>query len=985
MSQPASLSLLSQLDAGVRDQLLDWLVDFDSQWQSGAIESTLETLPETLQPWRGVALSELVRVDIVKQWQSGAKVRIDAYLKRFPELGTAETVAPELIVAEVEARKLAGKRMSGKELLERFPQQAQAVRQLVSGSSQTASGISRQSAPTIAGRETVSVAPGETFPRSPGGLRGKLAPGSQFGPGDRYRIVRQLGGGGMGAVYLATDSSLGNRKVAIKVPHFSPADGPEMLERFQREAALLATISHPNLGIVYDVNECDGVNFLVMEYISGMSLADYSEKHPLTPDKAVWVVRKIAQALQAAHAKGVVHRDLKPDNIMLARDGQPKVIDFGLAVNVEGGGTRATQSGMTMGTPEYMPLEQVTGDLTKIGPRSDVYSLGIVLYKLLTGTVPFTGNSPLAVGVKLFNETAPSPATHNPDLGPRLSEIVLKAIAKEPEGRFESMKEFSNALAEYSQSLQIAVATQVGGHLTQGLNLSADVAVQKTGPVDLSEGEAQSLPTPTEINVTAFVEDGGGVAAAQSRRWRRTKSPVKTVVAAVIGMAALFGVIFTFKSGDTTVTIKVDASDVAVTFHDRTVTLNDGRQEIAVTPGTHSLHVAAGDQEFDIAAFSVGKGQSSSVVISRVRDELRVAVNRVDIARRSLTASVPPASAVESGQNAAESLADSSSATAGTQPKRVGRQSISISEIDDMIKANVAAGNRQALLQDDYSANWTQAGPKVTRFSVQDDVLTARNTGPPGFFEHLLSHRRDYGNFQLSYEFNVAQAERPGFVLVRVDPSPVTFGGMRGYQLMLASGETDGGGQRTVIASIELVSRVRKGLNLITAEPHPLRPDGWVKVDIVVNDWRIVVSLDGKPVLDYVDEGATFEQGALALKYIPGSVNQYRSLTIVELPGLAPVPGTKQWRHQEMTVNKWNERWGLIGSIDGTKWFHSCTDLPGFWRKEFRLVKRDGDFIQLEALDENSKEVLRIFADRVESGPSESQLKVAWRGEWLND
>src|SRR5947209_7781975 len=206
----------------------------------------------------------------------------------------------------------------------------------------------------------------------------------------RYRILKKLGQGGMGAVYLAHDEQL-DRQVALKVPNFSPGDSDSML-RFHREARSAATLSHPNLCPVYDVGEIGGTHYLTMAYIEGRPLSEVVHEGPLDPHQAAEIVRRTALALEEAHTRGVIHRDLKPSNIMLTPRGEPVVMDFGLARRNAPGDVRLTQSGTVMGTPAYMSPEQVEGDVAALGPATDIYSLGVILYELLTGRVPFQGS-----------------------------------------------------------------------------------------------------------------------------------------------------------------------------------------------------------------------------------------------------------------------------------------------------------------------------------------------------------------------------------------------------------------------------------------------------------------------------------------------------------------------------------------------------------------------------------------------------------------
>ena len=260
----------------------------------------------------------------------------------------------------------------------------------------------------------------------------------------RYRILRLLGRGGMGAVYLAEDSLLG-RKVALKVPHGIAGDA-NALERFKREARSAGRLQHAHICPVFDVGEIDGVHLMTMAFIDGEPLtaqvADFARR---PPREAAALVRTLALALQEAHEQGVIHRDLKPANVMLNRRGEPVVMDFGLAREIQTDATSQTLPGTVMGTPAYMPPEQARGDVTAIGPGCDIYSLGVILYELLTGRVPFEGNT-MDVLVQHVRDEPPPPSSFRPDLEPHLEAICLKALAKKPSQRFLSMAEFALAL-----------------------------------------------------------------------------------------------------------------------------------------------------------------------------------------------------------------------------------------------------------------------------------------------------------------------------------------------------------------------------------------------------------------------------------------------------------------------------------------------------------------------------------------------------------
>ncbi|HEV3118281.1 MAG TPA: serine/threonine-protein kinase, partial [Gemmataceae bacterium] len=270
----------------------------------------------------------------------------------------------------------------------------------------------------------------------------------QFG---RYRMLKTLGEGGMGSVYLAHDTQL-DRQVALKVPHFRPEDGRSALERFKREARAAAALIHPNICPVYDVGETNGMPYLTMGFIEGRTLAELLRNgKTFTQRQIAFAVRKVALALQEAHQRGIVHRDLKPSNIMINQRGEPVVMDFGLAQQTAAGDVRLTQSGLALGTPAYMSPEQANGDLKAMGPGCDVYSLGVILYELLTRQVPFAGTAMTILMQIACDEPVP-PSERRPGIDPRLEAICLKAMAKKPEERFASMSAMAVALADYIRS-----------------------------------------------------------------------------------------------------------------------------------------------------------------------------------------------------------------------------------------------------------------------------------------------------------------------------------------------------------------------------------------------------------------------------------------------------------------------------------------------------------------------------------------------------
>jgi serine/threonine protein kinase len=246
----------------------------------------------------------------------------------------------------------------------------------------------------------------------------------------RYRVLRKLGGGGMADVYLCEDLTLG-RRVALKVLLQRFLSDPTFVERFRREAKSAAGLNHPNLVSIYDWGEVDGTYFIVMEYVEGETLKELIRRQGrLGGNDAVRIGLQLLAAIEFAHREGIVHRDIKPQNVMLDRGGNVKVMDFGIA---RAGDSGMTEAGSILGTAQYLAPEQARG--MQVDERSDLYSVGIVLYEMLTGTVPFKGDSAVTVALKHVNEMAPEPAQLVPGLPYSLNQIVLKAIAKDPDLR----------------------------------------------------------------------------------------------------------------------------------------------------------------------------------------------------------------------------------------------------------------------------------------------------------------------------------------------------------------------------------------------------------------------------------------------------------------------------------------------------------------------------------------------------------------------
>jgi beta-lactam-binding protein with PASTA domain/predicted Ser/Thr protein kinase len=257
----------------------------------------------------------------------------------------------------------------------------------------------------------------------------------------RYRVLYKLGSGGMADVYCAEDQQLG-RRVAVKMLHRRFAEDQQFVERFRREASSAAGLQHPNIVGIFDRGEWDGTYYIAMEFVEGRTLKDIiREKGPAPPEAAIDITLQILRAARFAHKRGVVHRDIKPHNVLIDQDGRVRVTDFGIA---RAGTSDMTETGSIMGTAQYLSPEQAQG--RTVDARSDLYSIGIVLYELLTGQVPFDAESPVTVALKQVNEAPVPPMELVAAIPPALDAVVLRAMEKDPARRFADADEFIAAL-----------------------------------------------------------------------------------------------------------------------------------------------------------------------------------------------------------------------------------------------------------------------------------------------------------------------------------------------------------------------------------------------------------------------------------------------------------------------------------------------------------------------------------------------------------
>ncbi len=503
----------------------------------------------------------------------------------------------------------------------------------------------------------------------------------------RYRILSELGRGGMGAVYLAEDEQL-QRRVALKVPRFDVDDERELLERFYREARAAGTLRHPGICPVFDVGEVDGQHFISMAFLEGESLRSLTQTGQPQPISVVaTLVRKIAQAMAVAHRQGVIHRDLKPGNVMLTPGGEPVVMDFGLARFETDHHDPLTRTGTILGSPAYMSPEQLDADNDSLGPATDIYSLGVMFYELLTGQLPFTGKLTSIVRQIAMDDPQPI-AEFRPGTDQRLESLCLRMLSRKIEARPPSMDAVASELEEIEPTL-------------------ADEAFPLNPCETIAADRDRTVLLVPESRRTPEADSAVPIATEEPLGTHHKRVISARILSLALGsLAVLAAVIVLLPGRHGTVRIEINDPNISVTI-DRSGPVISGAKEgeFKLEPGEHLLTVERGD-DFRFKTDNFVLERRGNVVLKVEYLEGVVTVRNGDVVLGSAT---EPRSRVVA---TADSANNAASATTGSAPPPAPPQAAGF---DDRELANWLI---------EHGAQVTTSAPPMTR---TEDLNWIRN------------------------------------------------------------------------------------------------------------------------------------------------------------------------------------------------------------------------------------------------------------------
>jgi hypothetical protein len=499
-------------------------------------------LPGADSPFRRRVLVELIKIDQEHRFQAQGPKPLESYLDEWPELAADAEFLAELLEAECMTRMASGDAPAREEIASRFPQIAERI-----DLGEIAAEVEREG-----GRAESPSAP------------------------DRYQIRAVLGRGAMGTVYRAYDTQL-QREVALKIPSTDLGKDPKVWDRLFSEARAVARIQHRNVCPVFDVGQSHGRYYLAMALVQGESLAAQLRRGWLDCRQAATLAWKLAGALAVVHAAGIIHRDVKPQNVMLDGEGEPLLTDFGLARPAEIQG-RAAGAAFPSGTPAYMSPEQVRGEPATAA--SDIYALGVVLYQTLTGRLPFDGPLP-QLAAKILRDEPTRPRAFRAQVDPALEAICLKAIERQPEDRFRSARELENALSAYLQSTE-----QIGRY-----SRVRSRAVQVVSYLVLPPLSA-------------------------ARRLKLVAGRMMIVALAIAGLVLIPYLVFLAMPGSGVLVLEISPPDATVLIDHAAQTIKPPRDAIVLPAGQHELTVSKGGFRTESRPFRVQKGEKVEVIVA---------------------------------------------------------------------------------------------------------------------------------------------------------------------------------------------------------------------------------------------------------------------------------------------------------------------------------------------------------------------------------
>jgi serine/threonine-protein kinase len=646
--------------------------------------------------------------------------------------------------------------------------------------------------------------------------------------GGRYELGSVLGRGGMAEVYLAHDTRLG-RTVAVKTLRVDLARDPSFQARFRREAQSAASLNHPSIVAVYDTGEdyVDGVSipYIVMEYVDGSTLRELLHSgRKLLPERAMEMTVGILQALEYSHRAGIVHRDIKPANVMLTRTGQVKVMDFGIARAMGDSGMTMTQTAAVIGTAQYLSPEQAKGE--QVDARSDLYSTGCLLYELLTVRPPFVGDSPVAVAYQHVREDPQPPSVYDPEVTPAMDAIVLKALTKDPDYRYQSADEM-RADIEAALDGQPVGATVAMGAMSYGYPQQyGDTAATTALPAQGGDQHTSMLPPMRE-------DDGGYGYDDRPDRRRQKKSNTSTVLLVIAAVLVLVGAIFLGKalfggkspSGGGTVpnfvnttlaAAKTRAANVNLTLVQDPSTYCDNTQAGNITTQSPAADTAVPDDK--TVHVVVCKGAAPVEIpdvkndpIDSARQKLVNLGFTVNVKQQTSTTDEPgivldqdPPAGAKKAKGATVTL------TVSQQPKKVTPQNVKGETFDQAVADLKAQGFTNVIRGTDEPSNETpkdqvlrqSPGPDGGPVALDTQIVLTVSSGPqqtqqpqqtmPNWQGQKLSDIKaqlDAMNLSLQYQVNGPQDDKARIIQCDVPPgTPLNEGQVITFQTMSFGG-----------------------------------------------------------------------------------------------------------------------------------------------------------------------------------------------------